>query len=128
MCTIRGEADPGGREDTGRVRFIDVLSVEGRLHAVSALALLAAGGLLLFAARPPAFGRRLGWLYPSTVIVASLSSVPMMVVDLKLLDPLAAATLCLAVAVLAVAGRRRHAAVVAQSEAVHRRSGQRHER
>ena len=105
------------------MRLIDVLSVEGRLHAASALALLAAGGLLLLAPYPPAFGRRLGWLYPLTVIVASLSSAPMMVVDIKLLDPLAAATLCLAAVVLAVAGRRRHAAVVAQWEATRAASG-----
>ena len=110
------------------MRFIDVLSVEGRLHAASALALLAAGGMLLMAAHPPAFGRRLSWVYPFGVIFASLSSVPMMVVDFKLHDPLAEAGLGLAVVVLALAGRRRHAAVVAQAEAVHRRSRLRHRR
>jgi len=107
------------------VRFIVVLSVEGRLHAASALALLAAGGMLLFAAHPPALGRRLRWVYPFALMFASLSSVPMMVVDLRLLDPLAETSSCLAAVVLAVAGRRRHAAVEAQAWAVHGRSGQR---
>ena len=110
------------------MRFIDVLSVAGRLHAASVVVLLAAAGLLLFAGHPPADGRRLGWVYPFAVMFASLCSLPMMVVDFKLHDPLAQAGLGLAVVVLAVAGRRRHAAVVAQAQAVHRRSQQRRRR
>ncbi len=111
------------------MRFIDVLSVEGRLHAASALALLAASGMLLMAAHPPAFGRRLSWLYPFALMFASLSNVLMLLADIRLLDPLAEAALCLAVVLLAVAGRSRHAAVVARAEAaVGRRSRLRHRR
>lgn len=102
-----------------QVGQVEALSVEGRLHGVSLLVLLAAAGLLLSAARPPASGRRLSWVYPNAVICASLSSLAIMVIDVTLVDPLAAATCGVAVIVLAVAGRRRYAVVVARRDAAH---------
>ncbi len=50
------------------------------------MVLLAAGGLLLLAEHPPAYGRRLGWVHPFTVIFFSFSSVAMMAVNFKLHD------------------------------------------
>lgn len=89
------------------------------MHSVSLLVLLAAVGLLLSAARRPALGRRLGWVYPIAVICASLSGLVIMVIDVRLVDPLAAAACGVAVVVLAVAGRRRYAVVVARRDAAH---------
>lgn len=70
----------------------------------------------------------MSWLYPFALMFASLSNVLMLLADIRLLDPLAEAASCLAVVLLAVAGRSRHAAVVARAEAVGRRSRLRHRR
>lgn len=93
----------------------DVLLVEGRPQ-VASLLLLFAAGLLLVAARPRGLVRRRGWLSPSSVIAASLSCLALLTVEVQRFDARGVAMLGVAAVVLAVAGRRRCAVVVARRD------------
>ncbi len=110
-------AGPPGSATIRRVGFLEATTVPDRLHLASLLVFAVAVVLLWAADRTPRLTRPQAWLYPTAVMLGSLTCLAITVLAGLWAEPRAAAGFGVAAVLLALAAHRRQAVIAARHRA-----------